>query len=487
MTPMLTETGICSTGTVIGEASHRNLCDTKQMNSRRKQPFSRATRMFAAGALLIGTMGFLGGCASGGAYQVPLMPAPDIYAEQITDPFTDLSPIEIADGDARILYVTNRARDENPDAVEYTNKRDDVIRVGAARVELGEGQYTWEEARRISLLKNRTEDYPIRVAEIDEFGVVPESVHPEDDPVARGADPAATERFIDKVQAQLDRSKVKEINIYVHGYKVVFENPILVAAELWHYLGYEGSFIAFSWPSTPKRLAYFSDSATAEYSAARLRWLLTALAARTTAKRINIIGYSAGTRVVVTALDQLNLLAKYAPEPMRERYIRIGHIILVGADADRDNFARMLGEDVLDIVDDFEIYISGNDKALGLSRWLMAGQSRLGQTFAPEDITAPGKRFVATHPALRFIDVTEAEGSNTGNGHGYFRNSPWVSGDILMALRYGLPPEQRGLVLDENLPVWTFPPDYLQRLRTALEKPGIPAGSAAQVPASGNR
>ncbi|HHQ13998.1 MAG TPA: alpha/beta hydrolase [Chromatiales bacterium] len=452
------------------------------MNLWRKLSASGHISQLAASATLIGVTILLGGCASGGPYRFPLMPAPDIYAEQITDPFADLSPIEIADGDAGILYATNRARDEESDEIGYTNKRDDVIRVGSARVELGEGQYTWDEARRISLLKNRTEDYPIQVAEIDEFGVVPESVSPEDDPVARGANPAASRRFLDKVQAQLDRSKVKEINIYVHGYKVVFENPILVSAELWHYLGYEGSFIAFSWPSTPKRLAYFADSATAEYSAARLRWLLIALAGRTTAERINIIGYSAGTRVVVTALDQLNLLAKYAPESLRERYIRIGHVILVGADADRDNFARMLGEGVLDIADDFNIYVSGNDKALGLSRWLLAGQNRLGQAFDPAEVTEAGKRFVATHPALRFIDVTEAEDSSTGNGHSYFRNSPWVSGDILMTLRYGLSPQQRGLTLEQDLPVWNFPPDYLQRLRAALDRLGI--SSTSQVSSS---
>ncbi|MBW1865685.1 MAG: alpha/beta hydrolase [Deltaproteobacteria bacterium] len=68
------------------------------------------------------------------------------------------------------------------------------------------------------------------------------------------------ERFAHLVNEKLKGSQKKDVYIYVHGYKVVFENPILVATELWHYLGYEGVFIAFAWPSTPKALAYVMDN-----------------------------------------------------------------------------------------------------------------------------------------------------------------------------------------------------------------------------------
>jgi len=94
----------------------------------------------------------------------------------------------------------------------------------------------------------------------------------------------------------------------VHGYKVVFENPLLVASELWHFLGYEGSFIAFSWPSTPDTLAYFADLETAALSAGNLRILIQYLAEQTEARKIHIIGCSAGTWVVAQALDQLALI-----------------------------------------------------------------------------------------------------------------------------------------------------------------------------------
>ena len=64
--------------------------------------------------------------------------------------------------------------------------------------------------------------------------------------------------------------------------------------------------------------------------------------------------------------------------------------------------------------------------------------------------------------------VTDAEGARTGNGHRYFRKSPWASSDILMMLMYGLTPEQRGLQLKSNMPVYEFPPDHIARLRSAV-------------------
>ena len=69
------------------------------------------------------------------------------------------------------------------------------------------------------------------------------------------------------------------------------------------------------------------------------------------------------------------------------------------------------------------------------------------------------------------VDVSEADSARKGNGHGYLRGSPWVSSDLLMSLAYGLPPAERGLVRKApGVALWTFPPDYIPRLRVALLK-----------------
>ena len=115
------------------------------------------------------------------------------------------------------------------------------------------------------------------------------------------------------------------------------------------------------------------------------------------------------------------------------------------------------------------IYVSDKDKALGFARWLTR-RERLGQMIE-EGKLSPGTHRLLTDRKdhISIIDVSDAEGANTGNGHGYFRNSPWASSDVLMTLTYGLTPEQRGLTKQEDMPVYTFPPDYISRLWEAIE------------------
>jgi hypothetical protein len=63
--------------------------------------------------------------------------------------------------------------------------------------------------------------------------------------------------------------------------------------------------------------------------------------------------------------------------------------------------------------------------------------------------------YVRERPAFMIVDVTDAAGSMSGNGHSYFRASPWVSSDVLMNVYVNLAPAERGLVMREDSPVWT--------------------------------
>ena len=95
------------------------------------------------------------------------------------------------------------------------------------------------------------------------------------------------------------------------------------------------------------------------------------------------------------------------------------------------------------------------------------------------------REFIATIDNMSVINVTEAAGAATGNGHAYFRQSPWASSDILVTLMYGLHPEERGLVRSQSAPVWSFPADYVERLRAVVLEnyqsvagaPGMPDGA----------
>jgi len=405
----------------------------------------------------------LASCASG-PYQINLMPAPEVYGEDL-DPFGD-SKFDV-DG---ILYATDREPGHEEDTKSfYQNERGQVLRLGLAKIEFAKGEFGWEEARKASLLKNRSQNYPLKLDTVNEFGVLDSSKgyilkHGRHNNGLKSGDSELASR-VNKILA---RSEKKDIYIYMHGFKVIFDNPILVSAELWHFLGYDGAFIAYAWPSTPSNWAYVKDLETTSYSARNLRLLIEFLAKNTNARQINIVGYSAGTRIVIGALAQLALINKGKNKAAIVKKYRIGNVILVGSDADRNVFRGYLEDGLLNVQRNFTIYMSNTDKALGMSNFLLA-RRRLGQAFDPDEMSEAVSDFLVRTPDLHLIDVSNAENASAGNGHAYFRNSPWVSSDILMTLKYGLPPGERGLFRERGSPLWQFPEDYLKELKEGLK------------------
>jgi len=413
------------------------------------------------------------GCA-GPALSIDLMPAPGVYADGAVDPFADHAPIESLP-DFSLMYATLRQPSGEDDRERfYTNERGRALRGGVARVEVGKADFTWEEARRVSLAKNRPDSYPLEVTGVRDLGIIASSMFTPRAQLEAEAD--AANAFAQLVNERLSRSRVKDVYVYVHGYKVVFENPLLVASELWHFLGYEGVMIAFSWPSTPSTWAYYSDAETAVWSAQGFRRLLALLAERTDARRIHVLGYSAGTRVVTMALGQLALLHHGESREQILAELRLGDVVLVGSDVDRELMGIYIEEGLLNVQERLTVYLSGTDKALGISKRVLGGHARTGQAFGGR-LSEPVRELLQSTDRLTIVDVTAAEQSDTGNGHAYFRKSPWASSDVLMTLSTDLGPEERGLVRRGDSPIWTFPPDYIARLRAALEAT-IPGYSA---------
>ena len=416
----------------------------------------------------------LSACASIPVDQIDLMPAPDVYGEGLLNPLPEYNPFDEIPYDG-ILYATDRAPATEEDSERYyRNDRGQVVRLGLAEIQFGEKEFTWEFTRDVSMLKSRTEAYPVKISNVDEWGIMGSTIpywfnmsliSEEEMP------PDATDRFSDAINAQLAVSKKKHVYIYVHGYKVVYENPILVSAELWHFLGYDGAFIAYAWPSTPSMFAYIGDSDTATGFARNFRLLLESVAENTDAEEIHVIGYSNGTRLVTRAMEQLALIhqGKTADEIWEELHLR--NVILVGSDIDREVFGSYMSDGILNVSKHLSIYMSRYDKALGISQFLTRRQ-RLGQLWGgPDGEIHPlaQQALIDYREQLSFINISDTEGADTGNGHGYFRSSPWASSDVLMTLYYGFTPEQRGLVEQDDLPIYTLPPDYISRLWNAIE------------------
>lgn len=375
------------------------------------------------------------------------------------DPF-EYTNVEKQDNKAEVLFATDRiAPNEKDNEPFYGNKRGHYLRLGIAEVRFGKEGTSWEDLKKHSLLKSGTKKLPLQVIDVKEFAILPSSIPELDSKV--NAEQAALDvaKFAGLINERLEQSPEKDIYIYVSGYRVNFENPILVASELWHYMGENGVFIAYCWPATPgKLLAYFSDLETTGYTARNLRLLIQYLAENTDVEQIHILGYSAGTRIVADALQQLRLTHFKHNKSEIQKRLKIGNVILLGSDIDRDLFGAYFDDGFVKVPNHLTIYASKADKAMKWSR-IAFGRPRLGDLididFSPEVVD-----YLKETKDISMIDVTNAFNARAGNGHGYLRKSPWASSDVISILKYDLPPSERGLILDEEIAVWEFPPHY---------------------------
>ncbi len=441
------------------------------------QNFKPRLEMFCLIVLTV----MISACSSSRSYKINLMPAPTIFEDGAIDPLPKGQP-PVSYDDFRMLYATDRKSSDDPNKRPfYLDKAGFILKLGEARVKAGPEGTNWETVRRITLAKNRSRDYPLEVVSVDGTGYLANTYSFQTRSIPEPASPDRRgQEFAQLVDARLAGSGAKDIYVYLHGFRVMFDVPVLVASELWHFMGYRGAFIAYSWASTPSAFAYFADLEAAVIMARKLRIFLTYLADKTQAEKIHIIAFSAGSRLVVRALHQMALLkAEDTDEEIRKKF-RIGNVIIIGGDISQEEFGVGLVDGLLRIPERTTIYASTADRALAFVNWLFR-RERLGELWA-DDLPVRMADFLRANPSIQFVDVTEAAGSTDGDGHSFFRKSPWVSSDLMALLAYDLGAAQRGLVKDDRLLTWRYPPDFIERLRRQLAKMNPEwAGAQGQV------
>ena len=87
------------------------------------------------------------------------MPAPAVFEDGDINPLPK-GPPPVSYDDLRILYATDRKPSDTPDQRPfYLNDSGFIVRLGQARVKAAPAGSDWETVRRISLAKNRSQDY----------------------------------------------------------------------------------------------------------------------------------------------------------------------------------------------------------------------------------------------------------------------------------------------------------------------------------------
>jgi hypothetical protein len=300
------------------------------------------------------------------------------------------------------------------------------------------------------------------VTGVAEFGMLQAPLQPAYDRRSGAAEVMANMRFSTAVDYQLARSAGKDIVLFVDDPQVRFDHTLTRSAQLWYYLGYDGALVVYSGPDSPPKAAFVRRLKAFALGSGHLRNLLLLLAEESDARNVHIIGCGKGSLIVYQALKELSLMAGRRPEKGGLPAFKLGQVIIIGDQVDLELFDVFNRDRLVETVERVSFYLplTGRPADKG------------GGTRGTEKPLVMAERMLEQVETGRISLIAEppVEWTGTANGDGFFGSNPWLSSDVLICLKLGLGPGERGLVRDSFTAPWIFPIDYIERVQKAASE-----------------
>lgn len=404
--------------------------------------------------LLLALATLLAGCAPAVHH---LAPTPAVIKDPRLDFERQLHPA-LRSTELPVFFATTRVPTDGPE--HFGNAQAQGVALGVATVRLGEPGWSWQQLVASDLASSTANPRPGAVESVRMMG-----------PAGSGETLSEADRaFIAGIDAQLARTNNQSVVLYVHGYRVSFDEVAVQMGSFAHYLG-QGATVTFQWPTGSMFWNYVTDCPRARQSIPDIERLI-GLLARTQARQVNLLAYSCGSPLLASALAQLRARNAGLDHVALQQRLRIGNVIFAASDVDLKTFAREHVKPALDLAQQVIVYYSRADRALGFSS-LVAGASRLGQPDLKDlqDLSVAELRVLAEEPRFQAIDVTDVRGPHEMGGmkgHGYWYANEWISTDVTLSLRYPIPPEKRCLRNQPGTRIWRMPDDYPDCVATRL-------------------
>lgn len=194
----------------------------------------------------------------------------------------------------------------------------------------------------------------------------------------------------------------REVFIFVHGYNNNFAEGLFRNAQVVHDYDITSVPIHFSWASAGSLSGYVFDRDSALQARDGLAETI-AIAARSNANGVFVVGHSMGAYVVMEALRTLALRGK------TDVTSRIRGVVLAAPDIDPDVFSSQV-RDIPSLPHPFTIVVSRRDRALSVSRRITGGRPRVGSGFEIP---------LLQEKNIQVIDISDVD----GGGHSGFATS----------------------------------------------------------------
>jgi len=395
----------------------------------------------------------------------PLMPTPILFSA------LDFSPLDHVPASERwtprrVYYATTREREDDLQRIDYGNNESDQISLGMTLIGFGSPQLSWSDLSKHSKQDERGDVVDLAIAGMLEIG----SYSPATGMAAANDESGALAWLMSDMNSAIEAARDDDLLIYVHGAKVNFYNASAFAAQLDHFMGRDMTSLAFSWPTRQNIVAYGSgaDRERAYRAAPALASLIEELAAGTSARRIHIVCWSAGGRVVTAALKTLYERHVDSESDPRSRF-RVGTVYYAAADVPEEEFVEALPA-INELAGRIVVTISSGDGALAMAKATMGGGNRIGQR--EHGLDEAQLAVVGAADRLEVVDVSrdwEGRGFDI-TGHRYWFDHPWASTDVVLSVRSDFSPAKRGLAPTNSGLLWSIPADYPERLRETLSE-----------------
>jgi esterase/lipase superfamily enzyme len=218
--------------------------------------------------------------------------------------------------------------------------------------------------------------------------------------------------------ARIRRIPGRRVLIFVHGFNTRFEEAVYRFAQIVHDARVEVAPVLFTWPSGGNVTDYVYDRDSAMYSRDALESVMQALVKDQYVDSISILAHSMGNYLAVESLRQMSI-RDHGLSP------KIQDVMLASPDIDVDVFRRQIAEiDAGPRPAEFTLFISRDDRALGLSSFLARDSTRLGAL----DPSKEPYRSILEQGRVQVVDLT---GMASGD---FLNHGKFASGEVVGAI-----------------------------------------------------
>ena len=320
----------------------------------------------------------------------------------------------------KVFFATNRAALDNGTSASFGNERSQEMSFGKAQIVLCSSELERLAARRAEGI-GRLDRASGRLTAADKLNIRSLSCF------------KSTKEFANEVAALNERASryKQQLLIFVHGYKVSFDEALLRAGQMAFDLDFDGAVMIFSWPSADALFGYIRDQDSARIAENHLMSLLFDLSKHLPQTKVQIVAHSMGNVVVLGALE------KTALKQRAEQAVRFGEVILAHPDVDSHRF-QQLAKSIEPLKVGLTLYANSGDWALWVSK-ILRGERRAGG----EAYVVPGVNTIDTTGMGAKWSWRSLNPATWGFNHDVFVRDPILFGEITRLLLNGERPVHR--------------------------------------------